>query len=352
MLHCKWIGGGEPMRVLAHAVAVALVLFAPAVAYAAPPGVVAKNGVWQVSDDARLFTHVRDVEPGKSACDDACFTVWAPLVAADDAVEADGWTVATQEDGRRLWALHGKPVYRLINPERNGYEASSALWLLALSERWLPEGVKLLPTDLFAKSDGGALKTHAPDTCGQECKAMWRPFAAPADAVGNDEWSIVETQGVRAWAYGPRKYILYEELPNPTPEARRKWGSGYFSDMSWISAIHWPQPLSPVAIQAGAVDVHDATVTKVPKLSPDSVMPDYPPASLRYREEGFVSVQFCVGADGVVSRRKLAAGSGYDRLDDATYIWAKKVLFVPGEVNGQPAETCGYMLEFQWIIQR
>jgi TonB family protein len=330
-----------------------MLLVAP-VAHAQPPGVTAEDGVWISADQSPLFTHVLDRAPGQSSCSDACLSVWAPVIATNDTATGDGWTIETQADGRRIWAFEGKLVYRLIDTERNGYASESALWVMAMRERWLPDGVALRATELFAKSNGGKLMTSSGDTCKGECQTRWRPLAAADDAVDRDDWSVITTaHGIRAWAYGPRKYVVYEELPDAAPEAKTSGvGRQYHEDMAGIRAIHWPPRIRPIAVRPGAYDVHDAAVTKAPEMAPNGVLPVYPPASLRYMDEGWVTVQFCVGADGAVTNHALVAGSGYERLDDATRKWASQVKFIPGEVSGQPVETCGYSINFQWKLKR
>ncbi len=44
----------------------------------------------------------------------------------------------------------------------------------------------------------------------------------------------------------------------------------------------------------------------------------YPPESIKNKEEGTVSLEFTINADGSVSDVRVAKSSGYPRLDDAS----------------------------------
>ena len=101
-------------------------------ALAAPPGVTTKDGAFIAPDGKPLYTFARDVEPGKSVCNGGCATAWPPLAAAADA-KADGdWTVVTRDDGAKMWAYQGKPLYTFAR-DTAGQPATgvSAAWPLA-----------------------------------------------------------------------------------------------------------------------------------------------------------------------------------------------------------------------------
>lgn len=101
-------------------------------ALAAPPGVTTKDGAFIAPDGKPLYTFARDVEPGKSVCNGGCATAWPPLAAAADA-KADGdWTVVTRDDGAKMWAYKGKPLYTFVR-DTAGQPATgvSAAWPLA-----------------------------------------------------------------------------------------------------------------------------------------------------------------------------------------------------------------------------
>jgi predicted lipoprotein with Yx(FWY)xxD motif len=58
----------------------------------------------------RLYSYARD-KPGRSLCDARCSTAWPPVVAPADAKPVGKWTIVQRPDGRRQWALLGRPLY-------------------------------------------------------------------------------------------------------------------------------------------------------------------------------------------------------------------------------------------------
>ncbi len=59
-----------------------------------------------------LYTFDKDTKgDGKSVCNDDCAAKWPPLVA-DEAVAAEGdFTIVTRDDGSKMWAYKGWPLY-------------------------------------------------------------------------------------------------------------------------------------------------------------------------------------------------------------------------------------------------
>ena len=66
-----------------------------------------------------LYTFDKDSD-GKSACNGPCATNWPPLAAAADAKASGDWTVITREDGSKMWAVKGKPVYTFAKDTKAG----------------------------------------------------------------------------------------------------------------------------------------------------------------------------------------------------------------------------------------
>ena len=48
---------------------------------------------------------------GKSVCNGPCATNWPPLLAADNDQPTGDFTVVTRDDGKKQWAVRGKPLY-------------------------------------------------------------------------------------------------------------------------------------------------------------------------------------------------------------------------------------------------
>lgn len=339
------------MRVVFIAIALVSMLIAPA--HAKPPEVTSVNGSWQVDGGRAIFFYVRDTTPGISTCDAVCLNVWSPLVAADDGVAGDGWTIEVQPDGRRLWAFEGKPVYRLKDIVRHSKGGSSALWVQARSRPWLPPGVTLTPDRHFVSTDGRALRTPARSACDETCSERWEPLLAPEGAVAGADWSIIDAPGGgRMWAYADVKWPIYiaRNIPLPAPEPGSSAARRPAVTMYMPRQIDVLPDATPIALRAGAYDMYDDAVTKAPQRLPVAP-PVYPPASLRAGETGLVVLQYCIDARGAPTAYTLAIPSAFEALNAATLQWAAAIRFTPGEVNGKRAEICGYQVVFEWTIR-
>jgi predicted lipoprotein with Yx(FWY)xxD motif len=97
------------MKTLAAAI---LSLGFAAAAHAEGPPVKVTDGVYTTDIGLPLYSFDKDA-PGKSACNGACLDKWAPLLATSRAESQGPWTVIARDDGIRMWAYKGKPVYRL-----------------------------------------------------------------------------------------------------------------------------------------------------------------------------------------------------------------------------------------------
>jgi len=59
-----------------------------------------------------LYTLDRDVAgSGKSVCNGPCATNWPPLMASDSDKPMGDFMVITRDDGKKQWAVKGKPLY-------------------------------------------------------------------------------------------------------------------------------------------------------------------------------------------------------------------------------------------------
>jgi predicted lipoprotein with Yx(FWY)xxD motif len=66
-----------------------------------------------------LYTFAKDAD-AKSNCNGQCAVNWPPLMAADDAKPMGDWTIVTRDDGKKMWAYKGKPLYTWVKDQKAG----------------------------------------------------------------------------------------------------------------------------------------------------------------------------------------------------------------------------------------
>lgn len=81
-----------------------------------------------------LYTFDKDVN-GKSMCNGPCAENWPAFIAADDAKPTADMTVVVRDDGKKMWAYKGKPLYTFKKDtapgETNGEGFLNGTWHLA-----------------------------------------------------------------------------------------------------------------------------------------------------------------------------------------------------------------------------
>jgi len=78
---------------------------------AAPPTKV-EGGVLVGANGMTLYIFDKDTAgSGKSVCNGQCATNWPPLMAADADAASGDYSLITRDDGKKQWALKGKPLY-------------------------------------------------------------------------------------------------------------------------------------------------------------------------------------------------------------------------------------------------
>ena len=78
---------------------------------AAPPAQVA-DGVLVGANGMTLYIFDKDsAGSGKSVCNGPCATNWPPLMASDADQAGGDYSIVTRDDGKKQWALKGKPLY-------------------------------------------------------------------------------------------------------------------------------------------------------------------------------------------------------------------------------------------------
>ena len=117
--------------------AAALAIFAAGSAFAADPASATppamKGGMLVSASGMTLYTFDKDSD-GKSACNGPCATNWPPLMATADAKPSGDWTIVTRDDGSKMWALKGKPLYTFAKDTKPGDttgDGFNSVWHLA-----------------------------------------------------------------------------------------------------------------------------------------------------------------------------------------------------------------------------
>jgi predicted lipoprotein with Yx(FWY)xxD motif len=97
------------------ALGLAAAILAATAAYAAPAGTgdSSLGKVWTDDKGMTLYTFDKDAS-GKSNCNGDCAAKWPPFKAAADAKDDGEWTVVTRDDGSKMWAYEGKPLYTWV----------------------------------------------------------------------------------------------------------------------------------------------------------------------------------------------------------------------------------------------
>jgi predicted lipoprotein with Yx(FWY)xxD motif len=71
------------------------------------------------SNGMTLYTFDKDAG-GKSLCNGPCATNWPPLHATDGDVASGDYSIIVRDDGKKQWALKGKPLYYWSKDQKPG----------------------------------------------------------------------------------------------------------------------------------------------------------------------------------------------------------------------------------------
>jgi predicted lipoprotein with Yx(FWY)xxD motif len=69
-----------------------------------------KGKVFVDTKGMTLYTFDKDAG-GKSMCNGPCADNWPPLFAGNDAKASGDMTLVARDDGKKMWAYKGKPLY-------------------------------------------------------------------------------------------------------------------------------------------------------------------------------------------------------------------------------------------------
>lgn len=68
-----------------------------------------------------LYTFDKDVaDSGKSVCNGQCAINWPPLAVTEGGRAVGEYSVVTRDDGKKQWAVKGKPLYYWVKDQKPG----------------------------------------------------------------------------------------------------------------------------------------------------------------------------------------------------------------------------------------
>ena len=124
-------------RILFAAIAAATLSMVGAAHAQMAPTKMGTTSKGQVLTDAKgmtLYTFDKDAG-GKSMCNGPCAENWPPLMTANGAKSTADMTVVVRDDGKKMWAYKGKPLYTFKKDtapgETNGDGFLNGAWHMA-----------------------------------------------------------------------------------------------------------------------------------------------------------------------------------------------------------------------------
>lgn len=82
-------------------------------------GDTAKGKAWVDAKGMTLYSFDKDAV-GKSNCNDQCAVQWPPLKAAANSKASGSWTIVARDDGSKMWAYEGHPLYTFVDDKKAG----------------------------------------------------------------------------------------------------------------------------------------------------------------------------------------------------------------------------------------
>lgn len=180
-----------------------------------------------------LYTLETDKD-GKSTCNGDCAAKWIPLVVAEGSEPSKDWSVVVRDDGSRMWAYMGQPVYTFIEDTVGGQVSGdgkggfhlagfSDADRAALAKTAYSVAVLGVTTagPAWVDSKGMALYTYEKDgvdasMCNGDCATEWPPLMVVEGAVATADWTIVvRDDGTKMWSY--KGHPLYTFVDDKTP---------------------------------------------------------------------------------------------------------------------------------------
>jgi predicted lipoprotein with Yx(FWY)xxD motif len=180
-----------------------------------------------------LYTLDADVG-GKSTCNGDCAAQWIPLPVADGATPLKDWSVVVRDDGTRMWAYKGQPVYTFVEDKAAGDvmgDGKAGFHVAGLSDKdraafvMASFAVATMGTTTmgpaWVDSHGMALYTFEKDAggksmCNGDCATEWPPLMVADGGAAQGDWTIVvRDDGSKMWAY--QGHPLYTFVDDKAP---------------------------------------------------------------------------------------------------------------------------------------
>ncbi len=212
--------------------------------------------IYADAQDRTLYTYAQD-KPGKSLCNDVCARAWPPLIAPGDAKSDAAWSAIARDDGKKQWALNGRPVYifaKDLPGTSFGEGAGNLAWRVAMTPIFTPPGVtqrqSVLGRILIDRGGHTLYRRTDGKPCTAKCLEDWMPLIAPLAAKAKGDWTMVaRDDGARQWAY--RGQVLYTY----TRDSRPGEIEGHGRDKAWQAAVLSPAAGEPAWVTIQGTDM-------------------------------------------------------------------------------------------------
>jgi predicted lipoprotein with Yx(FWY)xxD motif len=214
-----------------------------------------------------------------SATRPSCVEVWPPVIADEKAEKTGKWTVVARKDGRKQWAYDEYALYTSNLDQRPGDTIGGTKMRLAGEAGAVRETVgpdpnvpsqfkvytvatgRLLTTNegysVYAWDKDSALKS----ACEGACLREWLPILAPARAIPQSGWSVIErTPGILQWVFQGRP--LYAHIGENRPRSMEGNDIPGWHNVYTQTAPAWPKGWTVQDTRSGQVlaDSHGMTI--------------------------------------------------------------------------------------------
>lgn len=188
----------------------------------------------------------------------SCVEAWPPVLAAEGAEPVGEWDIIDRDDGTRQWTHDEFPLYRSALDREKG-DVLGAYRLDARGDApvvrvpagpkpAIPPGFQVLQTTtgrLLIDDNGDSLYAWQGDepnqsNCYDACEETWTPSLAPATALAQNDWAVIErSAGRNQWTY--RGQPLYTYAPDHRARSLRG------SDVAGWTNVYTQRALPPPA---------------------------------------------------------------------------------------------------------